>query len=274
MPDSTKKKIEAVPVPQVVTRGNILLLLAAAAILVALLIWGFFGTIKTSFTSLGALTTSADAIMVHQPENAVVTDIMVSTNQFVNKGDVLVRVYTETPGETVSMEQMAMEAHDIKSPVSGFVTEIIARQWQRVDLTTTLARVVESETDTVTHVLAYVPIEYVEKVEVGTRVNVNVQNATEEEVGVLTGTVTSVTDIPVSEYHILRSTGSEKVLEYFYQGGKEEQYEVLIELDTNDAGELVTTNNSLRKNSYVCNEMCQITFFSDEMHPYEVIYGN
>ena len=276
MPELTNKKPEPVPVPQVIGRGSIILLLAAICILASLMIWFFIGTVKRSFTRFGVMTTEVDAIMIHQPDNAVVTEIVAASNQFVNKGDVIMRVYTLddedslTDDDRPSMEQMAEQAHDIVSPVNGFITEIIVEQWERVDLTSTLAMVKESPTDTVSYAMAYISIEYVENIEDGTNVNIRVQDTDNGKASLIRGSVVSITELPVSEYHILRSTGSSKVVDYLYDKQKK-QYEVLIKLDVDDVGELEETGTTQRKSPYVCNEMCQITFFSEEMHPYQVI---
>ena len=275
MPEIKNKKPEPVPVPEVIGRGSVFMLAAAFCILAALLIWFFIGTVKTSFTTLGVLTTDVDSIMIHQPSNAVVTEIVAASNQFVNKGDVIMRVYTledddALQEDVLSMEQMTEQAHDIVSPVNGFITEIIAHQWEKVDLTTTLARVKESPTDTVSNAMAYIPIDLVDNIEEGTRVNIRVQDTEKGKASLIKGSVVMITELPVSEYHILRSTGSQKVVDFFYDGQKE-QYEVLIKLDLDDAGTLAETGGTQRKSPYVCNEMCNITFFSEEMHPYQVI---
>ena len=65
-------------------------------------------------------------------------------------------------------------------------------------------------------------------------------------------------------------TGSETVVKHFFEEERE-QYAVLVELETDDEGNFVAVRGGLRDQAIACNEMCQITFFSEEMHPWQLI---
>ena len=270
MPDANNKKPNPSPTPRYLGGRTTLLLWTTVVLFSALVLWFLCGTARSSFTVQGIVTGSDNAVMVHQPENAVVTDILARTNQFVQAGDVLLRVYPEQDGDTLSLEQMSAGAHDILAPVSGFVTEIIARQWERVDLTTTLVRILQASDPSLSLAMAFVTIDDIDKIEVGMEVNVRLQGTGGTSGGLLRGRVIETTDLPISEYQMLIYTGSETVVKHFFEEERE-QYAVLVELETDDEGNFVAVRGGLRDQAIVCNEMCQITFFSEEMHPWQLI---
>ena len=270
MPDANNKKPNPSPTPRYLGGRTTLLLWTTVVLFSALVLWFLCGTARSSFTVQGIVTGSDNAVMVHQPENAVVTDILARTNQFVQAGDVLLRVYPEQDGDTLSLEQMSAGAHDILAPVSGFVTEIIARQWERVDLTTTLVRILQASDPSLSLAMAFVTIDDIDKIEVGMEVNVRLQGTGGKSGGLLRGRVIETTDLPISEYQMLIYTGSETVVKHFFEEERE-QYAVLVELETDDEGNFVAVRGGLRDQAIACNEMCQITFFSEEMHPWQLI---
>jgi len=268
MLDMKNKKSDPSPLPRILSGRMTLLLIAAAVIFIALLCWFIFGTIRTSFSIYGVLTTQSSSTMIHQPQNGVITEIPVFTNQYVNKGDVLLKIYPGAEsGETCSLEEMKKDAESVISPVNGYITEISCVPWQRVDLTTTLMRMQESETPAIHYAVAYVTMDELNLVDVGTEVSVQIQGAKKENSGLINGKVIRISAQPVSRYEMLESTGSEEIMNYYYQEHSE-QYELLIDLTGLEEGE---TDN--RKNMLMCNEICKITLFSAEKHPYQVVFN-
>jgi multidrug resistance efflux pump len=267
MPEIRNKKSDPSPLPRIMSGRMTLLLIAAAVIFTALLCWFTLGTIRTSFTIYGVFTARSDATMIHQPQSGVITEIPVSTNQYVHQGDVLLKIFPEDEsGQTLSLEEMKKDAKSVLSPVNGYITEIICIPWQRVDLTTTLMRLQESETPELHYAVAYVNMDELNLINVGTEAIVQVQGAEKENGGLISGRVTSISDQPVAKYEMLETTGSEEIMNYFYQENIG-QYQLLIELTGLDERE---ADN--RKNMLMCNEICKITLFSAEKHPYQVIF--
>lgn len=267
MPEIRNKKPNPAPYPRFMDGRTILLLIASAILFTALLTWFFGGTVRSSFTVQGIINVRDDAVMVHQPEDAVVTDIMVKTNQFVKEGDTLLRVWPEQKGAAVSLDQMSAKAHDIPAPVSGYVTEITARQWERVDLTTTLARILQTPEPSLSFAMTFVTVDDIDKIEYGTEASIRLQGEGGETGVHLKGSVIDKTELPVSEYQMLVLTGSEMVARHFSKDNLD-QYAVFVKLETDD-GE--NPPAGIREQALICNEMCQITFFSEETHPWQLI---
>ena len=82
--------------------------------------------------------------------------------------------------------------------LSGFITEIIVKPWERVDISTTLVRIVESVTESVDSAIAYVLIDDVDKLDVGMPVNIKVQGSVDRSSGIIKGTVSKINELPVS----------------------------------------------------------------------------
>ena len=270
MPDSQKKK--ETPMPTIIGRKDILLLCAAVTLFTALLVWMLFGTIRTSFTAVGILTTQEDAEMIHQPEQGVVTELLVSENSYVHEGDELVRVisYETIAAENAqTLEEMKSYATGICSPVSGYVSDINVTAWEPVDLSTTLMMVAETPATQIGNALAYINLDSIDQVEIGTEVKVELEGMG-SRYGTLSGRVTSIGQLPVSQFDVVIRTGSQKTAALLFKDGTE-QFLVEIELDKNSDGTPVTVGRGLPGSAFVTNKICRLTFYSDEIHPYQIL---
>lgn len=256
---NTRKKMPA-PEPKVIRRGEILLLTAAGLILAALIFWMVFGTIRTSFTAQGVLTTGTDSRMIHYPMDGVVTEILVENNQFVKKADPLLQIYPRQPGETTSLEEMKRAAVSVPAPMSGYVTEVSVQPWTSVNLSTTLARMTESDDPVIDCALTFLPLQDAERIGPGTRVSIQLQ-APSGLSTVIPGVVETVTELPVSDYMILTSVGLEAAARSFERSGQD-LFGVLVRMDPEENGR-----------HWICNEICYITFYSAEVHPIEILIG-
>lgn len=270
MPNNHRKN--ETPMPTIIGRKDILLLGAAVTLFTALLVWMLFGTIRTSFTEVGILTTQEDAEMIHQPEQGVVTDLLVSENSYVQKGDELVRVisYETIAAENAeTLEEMRRHATGIRSPVSGYVSDVSVTAWEPVDLSTTLMMVAETPTRQIGDALAYISLDSIEQVEVGTEVKVELEGMARKHAA-LSGRVTRIGQLPVSLFDVITRTGSQRTAELLYKEGTE-QFLVEIALDKDAGGVPLTAGGDLPHSAFVTNKICRLTFYSDTIHPYQIL---
>ena len=267
MPESRDKKNNPSPLPRILTGRMTLLLIAAAVIFAALLCWFVFGTIRTSFTIHGVLSTGSEATAIHYAQSGVITEIPVSANEYAEKGDVLLKICPEAEkGETRSLQEMKNAAESVLSPVNGYITDVACIPWQRVDLATTLMRLQESDLPEIHYAIAYVTMDELNQIEIGTRASVQIRGVKTDNGGAINGEVIYISDQPASKYEMLQFTGSEEIMDYFYQEHLG-QYQLTIELTGLNESE---TNKW--KNMLMCNEICKITLFSEDKHPYQVIF--
>lgn len=270
MPDRQKKK--ETPMPTIIGRKDILLLGAAVTLFTALLVWMLFGTIRTSFTEIGILTTQEDAEKIHQPDQAIVTELLVSENSYVQEGEELVRVisYETIAAENAdTLEEMQSHATGICSPVSGYVSDINVTTWEPVDVSTTLMMVSETPTMQIENALAYISLESIDQVEIGTEVKIELEGMG-SRYGTLSGHVTRIGQLPVSLFNMVLRTGSQKTADLLFKTDTE-QFLVEIELDKNPDGTPVTVGRSLPGSAFVANKICRLTFYSNEIHPYQIL---
>lgn len=270
MPDNHRKN--ETPMPTIIGRKDILLLGAAVTLFTALLVWMLFGTIRTSFTEVGILTTQEDAEMIHQPEQGVVTELLVSQNSYVHEGEELVRVisYETIAAENAeTLEEMQSHATGICSPVSGYVSDINVTTWEPVDLSTTLMMVSEAPTRQIGNALAYISLESIDQVEIGTEVKIELEGMG-SRYGTLSGRVTKIGQLPVSLFDVITRTGSQRTAELLYKEGTE-QFLVEIALDKDAGGVPLTAGRDLPSSAFVTNKICRLTFYSDTIHPYQIL---
>ena len=270
-PADKPSKLHPSPTPSVIGRGDVLFLCAGIALFLSLAIWLFFGEIRTSFTEVGVLAGEAAAVIVHQPENALVTECLVSENDYVREEDLLLKVYPLTmDGGTETLDVMQREARDVLSPVSGFVTEVAVEQWQQVDVSTPLMRVAECPAQTVDRALVYVDLDMVNQIEIGAEAEIKVEGLS-DSYEKLAGTVVSVSRLPVSLENMISRTGSTKTAELLYRDGVE-QYLVEIVLDTDPDPKPDSAGKELPESTVICNSICSVTIFMNEIHPYQMLF--
>lgn len=270
MPDSQKRKEN--PMPTIIGRKDILLLMAALTLFTALLVWMLFGSIRTSFSEIGILATQGNAEKIHQPEQGIVTELLVSENSYVQKGDELIKVisYDTMEAENAeTLQEMQSHATGICSPVSGYVSEIIVTTWEPVDISTTLMMVADTPTSQLGNALAYINLDTIDQVQVGTEVKVELEGMG-SKYGTLTGHVTSIGQLPVSQFDVIMRTGSQRTAELLFNDDTE-LFQVEIALDKDADGVPVTNGRDLPSSAFVVNKICKLTFYSDVVHPYQIL---
>ena len=271
MRNNKRNRKQTDPVPRVISRGDNLLLYAAAAVLIALLIWIFFGTIRHSVTEVGILTTDSAAVGIHELSSGYVTDVLVDEGEYVQENDVLVRVYPCKEGEKVPpLEEILENSESILSPVSGYVSQILVTPWDRVDLSKELLTVAEGERKGINCALAYVTLNNVEHISVGAEVSIKIEGLS-EQYGTLKGRVTEISELPKSEYDMQERIGSSKMVKYLYKEGVE-QYRVNVEIEMDENGNPLSKGGTVPASVLGINKICSLTFYSEERHPYQLLF--
>lgn len=271
MQDNKINKKHTDPVPRVISRGDILLMYAGAAVLAALLIWIFFGTIRHSVTEVGILTTDLDAVGIHQRSSGYVTEVLVDEGDYVQKNDVLVQIYPCKEGEEIPpLEEMNEKVESILSPVTGYVSQILVTQWERVDLSKELLTVAEGDKEEIDCALAYLTLNDVEHISVGAEVAIKIEGLS-EQYGTLKGYVSAISDRPSSEYDMQDRIGSSKMVKYLFKEGVE-QYRVDVEIEKDANGNLLSKGGTVPSSILGINKLCSLTLYSEERHPYQLLF--
>lgn len=273
MPENQKKNEN--PMPTVISRADSLLLCAAIVLFTALLVWMIFGTIRTSFTEIGVLITENDAEIIHQPFDAVVTELLVSENSYVHEGDALARIFPVASDDEVevdSLNDIKAQALSVHSPVSGYVSEISVSLWDEVNISTPLMMVLKAPSEQISNALTYVTLNSIDQIEVGTKVKIEPEGIG-RNVGSLSGRVSKIGQLPSSLYDMEVRTGSEKTAQYLFQD-RTEQFLVEIELEKDADGKPIATGGKVPESAFITNKICTLTFYSNERHPYQVLLQN
>ncbi len=271
MPEKKEKRTDNSLALRVITRGDMLVLLAVIIVLAALANWMFFATIRTSFTETGVLTTAGESIAVHQPVRGVVTEVLVARNDYVKEGKPLLRVCpAEKTAEGLTLREMRAAAVDVPAEVSGYVSEIEVSEWDEVDVSTTLLYILESKTKEISHVSVLIPVTSLDMVSEGTLAKIKVDGIDTADYGILTGSVVGVSEVPWLRSEMIEKTGSAEVADILCRE-KLEQFHVDILLETDAKGNPMFSGGMTPKGGIICGRMCEVTFYSHEKHPYEVL---
>ena len=271
---------------KVLSRKSWLVLAGVVVLCCGIAVWMISGTIDTTVSSIGVVTTYGDSTDIHIFGSGIVAYRMVNKDDYVNIGDVLLEVFDLSDTEDVSYKDIDAfldengdeKTIEMRSEISGYVSSIEVDEWDEYDISTTIMRICEdsedSEKDGKTYVYAKVSGEYNEQIIPGkTRAIIIAGNHSENIYGHMTGTVVEKSMNPCTEDEILIKTGSDTATDYLLEGEAEKEcYIVLIQLDLDENTGLPLFSVKQPQDDLIINEHCQVTFILRQDHPYEKIF--
>lgn len=268
----------------IVTRKDWMVLAGILLICLGLVNWMFFGVLRTTGSSVGVVTNYDDSIEVHFPGSGVISELCVERNSYVNKGDVVARVYRLDNQESnhslesdMLIADILSKSEDIKSNVSGYISYADKNKWDYVDYDDTIMHICKADEDTVigTYIYARVRRSYVGQVTEGeTKALIELDNNPKETYGYLTGTVLEKYYLPRNREQIERETGSTVVADFLFAGDDyDDIYVVLIKVDTDPNTKEPLFTIKQPGEEILLNEQCKVTYILSESHPYERIFN-
>lgn len=238
-----------------------LALIGIGLLIAAALYWGIFGTMSTMVSAQGVLVRPGGLKGIHATMPGTVSNVRVTENETVKKGDVI--AWLEQPE---LLEQIRMVKSDIAqlsansgteaelqvlqrklqqlqeeyayaarviSPYNGTVVEVMVEPGQSVASGREMVRLEThaEETDELIAVL-YVPVQLGKQILPGMEVRISPTTVNREEYGSLVGSVVSVSDYPVTEQGMLNTLGNEGLVRQMAAQGV--SLEVRVNLVPND----------------------------------------
>lgn len=180
----------------VTTPGGWLALLALLLLLSAFVVWGWFGSIRTTVSGEGILLRGDRIETVELSVSGQVTNIFVAPNELVQRGERIANVYNPETNEFTF----------VRSAVEGRVIELRVSEGNTVGAGTTFMSVEPTGGDL--QAILYLAPNVGLEVAKGDIVYMVVPPATAEEEGYLIGQVTDVADFTSTPQGMLRILGS------------------------------------------------------------------
>ncbi|MDQ4126630.1 MAG: HlyD family efflux transporter periplasmic adaptor subunit [Actinomycetota bacterium] len=200
----------------VTDRRGWLALVALSAIVVAVVVWGFFGSIPIEVRGGdGALVRPGSAREVVALDSGVITEVFAGVGDSVRVDQAIARVRSGEGSEA-----------EVVSFFDGTIAELTVREGMFVDRGSEVA-ILETG-DEPLRAVVFVPIDDAERLEKGMRVHVSPSTAQAEEFGYMRGKVSGVSELPPSESEVALLMEDEVLARSLEAEGP--QLEVTVEL--------------------------------------------
>lgn len=186
---------------KITTPSGWLALVALIVLLVMVLLWAALGTIPSQVTSPAILIKTGGIKNVASPFAGQVSNLTVSAGDLVEQGDTLATV-TGDGGE-----------QEVTSPYTGRVLELKLDNGSLVDRGMTLLNMELTGDDVRLEAVMYVPLADGKKIEEGMAVQLSPSTVRREEYGFMLGRVVSVGSFPSTYEGILRTLGSDDLVQ-------------------------------------------------------------
>lgn len=245
-----------------VTTPRAWMALAAMGLLVlAVTIWGIWGSIPYKTYGKGILMTSGGIHSITHPSSGILLDIRVYQGDRVKQGDVVARLEQPDLVKAILREQHALEvlekepvlneeaidskkrdietlqqellyASNVIAPVNGRILESRVTKGDMVEPGKSLFSIVEEGTDTQDLVgILYIPASQGKQVLPGMEVHVSPAAVKKEEYGYMLGRVVSVSQYPATAQGMLLTLGNEELVNEL--AGESAPVEIRVELEIN-----------------------------------------
>lgn len=245
----------------------------AAILLIAagLGLWMFRGIVQVTMTGNGVYVPGTTTVTVHYPKAGIIVGISCTENSFVSAGDELMRIYIcAEEDDYPDIAQMRREAVPICADTDGYITEINAEPWERVDVTKDLLRIRTDKEGTGGYrVMCCIREKALGGIEPGvTRVKFEPNDDNESDW--IWGTVEQETFTVREDYQLTHLVGSGRLAEALMDGEYEKQM-IVVALDQTEDGRVCYANSGKEYSLSVYDEG-RLTFILKELHPYEKIF--
>jgi multidrug efflux pump subunit AcrA (membrane-fusion protein) len=240
-----------------------LALIAAGTLVIAAIIWGFFGSVSTKVHGYGILTKTGGLQSIIATTTGQVTDIRVMPGDLVHKGMVVARVaqpelvaqieYAKSQlsalrnSRTTDTLQIAAAEAQLRElqrmletnswvicPYDGVIVDVAVKQGDILRSGMSVARLERSgEQIKDLEAILYVSATQSKSVQPGMLVNLSPTSANSQEYGLLLGRVTSVSNYPATYESMVIHLGSEALAQQVARSGAMVQVSVDLIPDVN-----------------------------------------
>ena len=206
---------------QVTTPKGWLALLGLVSLIVVALIWGIFGNIPTKVSGQGILLNAGGVTQVSPLTTGRIQGIYVNTGDVIPKGKTIARISNDNG-----------ERERVVSPQAGRVLEIRATEGSVVSAGSPIISLSLSEQGIASlEAVIYVPVADGQKIRPNMPVELTPATVNRQEAGYIPGRVISVSEFPVTREGMLRTLGSDTLVQKFAANDAVIEVQVLLQGD-------------------------------------------
>jgi hypothetical protein len=261
--------------------GTLLLVLAAV------LVWGFLGTMQIREDVSGALVRSGKLINVYAASEGILLDFVPSQGMFVEKDQVLARI--GRPELVAEINQMLdsgsspeliqkkrdelLQSSHIVGWEAGRVLDVYVHRGDYVQRGEKLAAISkEAEQSKALECLLFIPADRMRNIKKGLSVSVYPTSVSKQTYGNMTGTVSIISEYPVTWRYLADRLNSENLADFFLEN--DACYEVYLNLVSSEetATGYEWTTSLGPSMAFGDLTFCTASVVIDELRPMDVFF--
>lgn len=255
-------------------------------VVVATLIWAFFGTMHVREDVSGVLVKSGRVIHLYANEDSTLLDLSIDRGHYVEGDQVIARVeQPDLVNEIIAMiaegrpepeielaRKTLLERSQILTYDAGRVEDIYVHPGDHISRSTRLATIVQNPQEGASlQCLLFVPVTQMHNLQKGMHVNVYPDFASKNQYGGMYGTISHISDHPVTFSYLYDVLGSEELAREYTDTA---HYEIAVNLvtseDTPTGYQWTTSNGPAREIGNL--SLCQASIVIDELRPLDVFF--
>lgn len=273
------------------------IILAIVSFVIGVGIWAFTGNIASGTDIIGIVFSSDGVSVNNAVSSGVVSDVLVSENDQVDKGDVMVVIpdeellaqiktvkaqYDAASGDTKSSIGTTLDALKYQYVINSFVSASNSGTVNSVPAVGD--SIVEGQQVTVNYseqsmsgskeLIAYVPYSIAQNFKIGGDVQISLSNYPREEYGYMLGKITNIGTTLVTEDSIKRTMGTTKYISSLGVGTDCVEVRIRPNVDSSTQSGFEWSNSKGGQiDSVGIGTICNIKVVSDAIHPINLIIG-
>lgn len=229
-----------------------------AALVIAALVWGIFGTIPTLSKGNGLLIRQDGLQEIKTSAAGQVLELNIKAGDTIKEAQVIGKFKNE-----------AGTSGEIRSPYSGTVLEVLAEKGSNLKAETTLATL--ERTDQPLEAVIFVPLAEGKNLHPGIKAQLSPSTVRTEEAGYLLGTVKSVSPFPVSSESLLRTLKNEDLAKSLAQSGPVVRVEISLETDQGNPSGFKWSSSGGTRTLLTGGTPCTVNLILGEQRPISLV---
>ncbi len=267
--------------------------MALVTALITFIVWSVTYKITNGVNIKGVVFTNNNILSSTADRSCVVTDVLVSSGDYVNIGDIIAVVSNNElldkidayryelaalengSDEYINLENRIEELVDtyvattvIKSSSSGYI-QSVKPCGSAIEAGDTISSVMSDSG--YNEVVAYVPMQTANSLSLGMTAQVSPSYAAREEYGYMTGIITSISETPVSEESIISKMGTLSYVENILPEGSFVEIRIRLDLDENSGNSYKWSNSKGENLPVELGTQCSIIVVTSEYLPVELL---
>lgn len=267
--------------------GVFSVLFGCLAILIAVGLWGIYGSIPDSVNTIGIIFPQNGVTPVIPTIGGRISDMRVKAGDYVEAGQIIAiipqmemlrqmnELKSSGQADRKQLKDM-LDAYEsasiLVSPVSGIVLSAKAVN-ETVSNAEAVAGIVEQEKyANDKQVICYIEASAAKKLRDGMEVQVSPDFAPREEYGYMYGYITSIGSYPVSDADVLKAVGNQQYAQRLLPQGSCVEVRITLTVDSGSANKMKWSNKKGENIPLSIGTNCNMQIIIKKYRPYELLF--